>query len=1448
MYKAWTLLYTVLLLHISLSSQQLISRIRLMNRKSTVTDGDRLLLECGNSSSTYLPRYSNNSFTWFFNGLALPKTTGDILVIPRATLGQHSFSCVEPGNYSASDSINITVLPKTPLITPCGNISLNNDIDIMLDCYTESAGILSYVFYKDNRPLRISSSTTYTIHGGTANDSGIYRCAVESLRSASNLSEPLNLTFPGSPIAPSRDYKTIYSFPGGDSPTDGDRIKLVCGTSGRVTANNPLPVFSWYFNGRFIKQTTSELIIENAGIGVDEGTYFCVNQLEPRFGYSLPVNLKPKSPYLSPCGPRSIERGTALTLRCRSESRTVDSYRFYRNTSTLIQESTNDAYVLNSVSAADKGSYSCAAVWRTLEATSQNELILDVVFSGPECSLTWDTIRPNYWSVGDEITLSLICTRSLSGDFKIKNIVWPSNVEFLRVDYNATTAGNYRLHFSLLEYVPSSFQFLATVLLGVYETTEEVAVPIFNAPVFDPYSSYDAVINDTSPIGYVFLSLTAYTDNTKSFITYSSSSSLFQLNLKGGLSLNLKPRLSSITETHSIVITANDSTSLLASSVNVTITIVDANEPMVCDEVEESSICSSATFFNMTLGYFYCRDPDVNPAFKSLTYEEKSYLPSYPVAVDAKGRVYVVAPFPSEDQLLFLSATVTDNLFSSAAHFSILVIGQCCPDIASTDRKSNKIGTFVHQKCPAGFTGETKRYCNNQSVWCPATYDGCLRSSLPDTQFKLNFSWTLSVIGSETKQRFDEHPTVVPSDIQRVLDLFSYAAEVVLNETLRVAYGTFQNYISVANHLLTQGNESWGDVEVQESAVDEHCSVVKSAKTYSGQGGVDILVVLDLLAKSSVGNQSGLFNSTTVVVWENIAVQCDTTAEDIYFPDLNNQDYHNYEAWVLKSNTTLYLSHKAFKKRDVNGSVKYCAVLYRAIVDKFSVNASLQEKHEQGQPLKDKVINSHIISFTIDLDLKEVSPPLEMNFKLLNDHYSSPVCGFLDHSVSDIGVWSSQGCNVVKEGHGKVTCACNHLTNFAVLMNPFVTSEKESLSIISIVGCIISIICLLFSVIIQAVVWKFISYNKTVLHLRLHLSVCLVLAYFIFVGGIFAKTHELACKVIAIVLHYVFLAAFFIMLSEGLLLLWKSTVVLGSSLSAKKLLLLSYGTPSIIVATAVGVTRTEGYGANKICWLSIDRGLIWAFIGPALFIVLVNFIVLIIALRITDTKRKNSQLKTCQKASAAIRNTLMMCPLLGITWLLAVVSWNHDTVIIQYIFALLNSLQGLFICIVHCLLSPQIKEGLDVMLKGFKAKRFSHQRGLHKNKQVRPSNEDSNTGNGNDVYSQPINGLDQITTLAHSRSRDQLVSRGAAQDVDDNRNAGSSGTSPGPSHADVQPLPPKKKSWTASVKEKWRALSRRHRNGQNKFQQENERVAEIYEDLQPSRQMPSVKNLNSAMR
>ena len=65
--------------------------------------------------------------------------------------------------------------------------------------------------------------------------------------------------------------------------------------------------------------------------------------------------------------------------------------------------------------------------------------------------------------------------------------------------------------------------------------------------------------------------------------------------------------------------------------------------------------------------------------------------------------------------------------------------------------------------------------------------------------------------------------------------------------------------------------------------------------------------------------------------------------------------------------------------------------------------------------------------------------------------------------------WSDEGCRVLSTNRTHTQCRCDHLTNFAILMDLHSTrlsaANGVALAAITYVGCSVSIICLLLAIV-----------------------------------------------------------------------------------------------------------------------------------------------------------------------------------------------------------------------------------------------------------------------------------------------------------------------------------------------------------------------------------------------
>ncbi|XP_053397660.1 adhesion G protein-coupled receptor L3-like [Mercenaria mercenaria] len=258
-------------------------------------------------------------------------------------------------------------------------------------------------------------------------------------------------------------------------------------------------------------------------------------------------------------------------------------------------------------------------------------------------------------------------------------------------------------------------------------------------------------------------------------------------------------------------------------------------------------------------------------------------------------------------------------------------------------------------------------------------------------------------------------------------------------------------------------------------------------------------------------------------------------------------------------------------------------------------------------------------------------------------------------------------------------------------MSPFseADSSSQALRIISIIGISVSIICLLVTCVVHLCLWKRVRNDRTTR--LMNLCTALLLSYIIFLAGVDRTESSIACAAIAAVLQYIYLVVFSIMLVEGVEIAVTLLVVFKTKSRTKLLLILAWVIPAMIVGISLGVTKLNGYGTENFCWLSVSNGVIWAFVGPALVIIFFNIICLFIVIRtmfqLTAVKSK----KTSEKVRTSLWSLCVLVPITGISWILGIFYVNDSFYFIQYIFAILNGLQGFFIFLFHCLLNKQVK-------------------------------------------------------------------------------------------------------------------------------------------------------------
>ncbi|XP_062437942.1 adhesion G protein-coupled receptor L2 isoform X3 [Rhea pennata] len=481
---------------------------------------------------------------------------------------------------------------------------------------------------------------------------------------------------------------------------------------------------------------------------------------------------------------------------------------------------------------------------------------------------------------------------------------------------------------------------------------------------------------------------------------------------------------------------------------------------------------------------------------------------------------------------------------------------------------------------------------------------------------------------------------------------------------------------TVDNLLRPEALESWKDMNSSEQA---HAATM----------------LLDTLEEGAFVLADNLLEPTRVSMpTENIVLDVavlitEGQVQDLKFPQGG------------KGGNSIQLSASTVKQNSRNGLAKLVFIIYKSLGRFLSTeNATIKLGSDFAGRNSTIAVNSHVIAASINKESSRVylTDPVHFTLEHIDpDNYFNANCSFWNYSERTMmGYWSTQGCKLVDTNRTHTTCACSHLTNFAILMAHREIVYKDGvhellLTVITWVGIVISLVCLAICI-FTFCFFRGLQSDRNTIHKNLCIN--LFIAEFIFLIGIDKTEYKIACPIFAGLLHFFFLAAFAWMCLEGVQLYLMLVEVFESEYSRKKYY---YVAGYLFPATVVGVSAAidyKSYGTEKACWLHVDNYFIWSFIGPVTFIILLNLIFLVITLckmvKHSNTLKPDSS--RLENIKSWVLGAFALLCLLGLTWSFGLLFINEGTVVMTYLFTVFNAFQGMFIFIFHCALQKKVRK------------------------------------------------------------------------------------------------------------------------------------------------------------
>uniref|UniRef100_A0A667ZZJ2 Cadherin EGF LAG seven-pass G-type receptor 1 n=1 Tax=Myripristis murdjan TaxID=586833 RepID=A0A667ZZJ2_9TELE len=656
-----------------------------------------------------------------------------------------------------------------------------------------------------------------------------------------------------------------------------------------------------------------------------------------------------------------------------------------------------------------------------------------------------------------------------------------------------------------------------------------------------------------------------------------------------------------------------------------------------------------------------------------------------------------------------------DNPFAEVTGSGCEVVYEGCPKAydAGIWWPKTKFGRPAAMNCPKGSIGTAIRHCNDEKGWLPPELFNCTtvtffhlkklnedlrrNGSRMDSERSKTIVRLLHSATNNTDRYYGNDVKTASQLLNRVLQYESQQAGFELTAMRDAEFN--ENLVRAGSAILDPDNkEHWDQIQRTDG------------------GTAHLLRNFEDYANTLAQNVRKTYLKPFTIVTDNMIVTVDyldvSDPERATFPRFQEIQ----EAFPKELGSSVHFPKFNIRPQDQRDSLKKNrlppAPLPVAVVIVYrSLGQLLPERYDPDRRslrLPNRpVINTAIVSAAVHSEgpplPATLDPPITLEYTLLEtEERSKPVCVFWNHSIAigGTGGWSSKGCELLNRNNSHISCQCNHMTSFAVLMD---ISKREHgdvlpLKIVTYTTVSVSLFLLLLTFILLCLLRRLRS-NLHAIHRNL--VAALFFSELVFLLGINQTDNPFVCTVIAILLHFFYMCTFAWMFVEGLHIYRMLTEMRNINHGHMRFYYaMGWGIPAIITGLAVGLDP-QGYGNPDFCWLSVHDTLIWSFAGPIFVVVLVNIVIFMLAAKASCGRRQ----KAFEKSGAiyALRMAFLLLLLISATWLLGLMAVNSDVMTFHYLFAVFSCLQGVFIFFFHVIFNKEVRKNLKNVFTGKKS-------------------------------------------------------------------------------------------------------------------------------------------------
>ncbi|XP_026124260.1 adhesion G protein-coupled receptor G3-like [Carassius auratus] len=375
----------------------------------------------------------------------------------------------------------------------------------------------------------------------------------------------------------------------------------------------------------------------------------------------------------------------------------------------------------------------------------------------------------------------------------------------------------------------------------------------------------------------------------------------------------------------------------------------------------------------------------------------------------------------------------------------------------------------------------------------------------------------------------------------------------------------------------------------------------------------------------------------------------------------------------------------------------------------FRVNSSLNTKTQKGNDSSkpDTILHGQTVLgvWLGKNEVQNLSQPVQIRF-IDTKQSQNGTCVYWHLQDNGKGNWRTDGCNTTID-NGDFVCSCNHLSFFAVLINPEIPSAShiDALNYISYVGSAISIAFTALMIAIFLCQRRKQCEHSVIIHVQLSGSLLLLHISFLCSVWFSGHTDLSVCQALGLLLHWCLLATFTWTAIEGfhIYLLVVRVFNIYIKRYMLKLSLVGWGVPTITVIIC-GVTKVygrytfymgeENSTITPLCWISTQIVSYITVNGYLGLVMLFNMVILgVVLVKMHKVRSQTLQIKDHRRRAWKEWVSLLgLSCVLGVPWVLAFSTYGPLSLPALYVFTILNSLQGLLIFLWFLTLTCQTRK------------------------------------------------------------------------------------------------------------------------------------------------------------